>query len=453
MADMSADPLRSIAAAREAAKTIGPRRLMELALARAAGFAEDNIFTTLNPDQALDDAASATTGALAGIPFIVKDNIDVTGYPTTGASLALGENRPEFDADSVAILRAQGAAVIGKANLHELAFGITNINAAYGTVKNPFDPSRAAGGSSGGTAAALARGIVPFGLGTDTGGSIRIPAAHCGICGFRPSPDRYPRIGQLLLSQTRDVLGTMANSIGDLQFLDTVLSGDDEEIEPPSRLRVGIVHGAAIAGFSRDHDHAMAATLTHLSDRGVELIDVDFSTGFALDQQCGMAIAVHETEALLRDLARDTLGLTLEDFTKLIASPDVRGIFEHIIASGGVPEAAYRTALEVERPLLQASYAKLLDDDGLDLILMATTPIPPVLLDEIDTTLVDGVEHPTFAATIRHVSPASVAGVPSLSLPGGLTDAGLPFGILLEGRVNEDRTLLANARAVEALLA
>jgi mandelamide amidase len=453
MADVAADPLRSIAAAREAVETIGPQRLMELALSRAAEFAGDNIFTTLDTGFALENAARATGGLLAGIPFIVKDNIDVAGYPTTGASLALGENRPEFDADSVAILRGQGAAVIGKASLHELAFGITNINAGFGTVINPFDPNRAAGGSSGGTAAAVSRGIVPFGLGTDTGGSIRIPAAHCGICGFRPSPDRYPRVGQMLLSETRDVLGTMANSIGDLTILDAILSGDEAQIEPPSRLRVGVVHGAAIAGFSKDHDRAMTAVLKRLSDRGIELIDVDFSAGFALDQQCGMPIAVYETEALLRGLAREALGLTLEDFTKLIASPDVRGIFEHIIASGGVPEAAYRTALEVERPLLQAAYAKLLDDDGLDLVLMATTAIPPVLIDEIETTLVDGVEHPTFATTIRHVSPASVAGVPSLSLPGGLTEAGLPFGILLEGRVNQDRTLLANARAVEALLA
>ena len=106
---MAEDPLRSIAAAREAAKTIGARRLMEMALARAAACADDNIFTTLDAAKALDNAASASDGELAGIPFIVKDNIDVAGYPTTGASPALGQNRPEFDADSVAVLRAQGA--------------------------------------------------------------------------------------------------------------------------------------------------------------------------------------------------------------------------------------------------------------------------------------------------------------------------------------------------------
>jgi Asp-tRNA(Asn)/Glu-tRNA(Gln) amidotransferase A subunit family amidase len=175
---------------------------VEAALQRAQEIAELNAFVTL-----ADVPASGAEGPLAGVPIAVKDSIHVAGFPCTGGTPALRNWRPASDAPIVTILRKAGAVVVGKTGMHELSAGITSNNPAYGAVRNPHDPRLIAGGSSGGSAVAVAAGVVPVALGADTAGSLRIPAALCGCVGFRPTPGRYPNEGVIPLSATRDTVG------------------------------------------------------------------------------------------------------------------------------------------------------------------------------------------------------------------------------------------------------
>ncbi|MCZ2820713.1 amidase family protein [Modestobacter sp. VKM Ac-2977] len=174
---------------------------------RAREVAELGVFLSLA------DHPEPGEGLLAGVPLAVKDNLDTRDLPTTGGTPALRDSRPGRDHHAVARLRAAGAAVLGKTNLHELAFGITSNNAAFGPVRNPHDPARSAGGSSGGSAVAVATGVVPIALGTNTGGSLRVPAAHCGVVGWRPTTGRWGTGRTVPISRTRDTAGVLATSV------------------------------------------------------------------------------------------------------------------------------------------------------------------------------------------------------------------------------------------------
>jgi len=176
-------------------------------------------------------ARGETLGSLAGLPFIVKDQIDVAGYATTAGTPALRHYMPSHNAVVVDTLVRSGAIVFAKANMHELAFGITSNNGAFGPVRNPYDQTRIPGGSSGGNGAAIAARLAPGGIGTDTGGSVRIPAALNGIVALRPTIHRYPQAGVTPISHTRDTVGPMARGVADLVLLDGVITGDSRHVD------------------------------------------------------------------------------------------------------------------------------------------------------------------------------------------------------------------------------
>ena len=209
-------------------------------LARIEANADLNAFITVDANGAAARAAELDglrasgeiVGPLHGVPIVVKDNIHVAGLPNSAGTPGLAEFVPAVDNPVVAALRAAGAIVLGKTNLHELAFGITSDNGAFGAVGNPFDPTTFAGGSSGGTAAAISAGMAPAGLGTDTGGSARIPAALTGIVGFRPSTGRYVSSAVTPISHTRDTIGVMARRVADVVLMDSVITATDGEVEP-----------------------------------------------------------------------------------------------------------------------------------------------------------------------------------------------------------------------------
>src|SRR5699024_10238584 len=185
-------------------------------------------------------STSQNSGALAGIPYAVKDNIDTVALPTTSNTPALVGSRRKTDHEVVARLQAAGAMLVGKTSLHKLAFGITNVAAAYPAARNPFDKARSSGGSSGGSGAAVGAGIVPFAIGTDTGGSISIPAAWCGVYGYRPTIGRWPEWGAAPLSKTRDAVGVIAESLDYLQRVDATLRDHSTEATLSSPMRIGI---------------------------------------------------------------------------------------------------------------------------------------------------------------------------------------------------------------------
>ncbi|MBL4876142.1 MAG: indole acetimide hydrolase, partial [Cohaesibacteraceae bacterium] len=187
--------------------------------------------------------ADGSNGVLCGLPVAIKDNINTTGYPTTAGTTALLGHTPKENAPVIRSLINAGAYVGAKTNMHELAFGITSNNAVTGPVLNPFDNSRIPGGSSGGTAAAVAAGILPIGLGSDTGGSCRVPAALCGLVGFRPTTGRYNSNGVVPISHTRDTVGTIARTVGDVELFDQVLRSGPAGVsgaEPMEHIRLGV---------------------------------------------------------------------------------------------------------------------------------------------------------------------------------------------------------------------
>ncbi len=214
----------------EAGETSSARIVTEL-LRRVGEAGSLNAFITIDAEGALARAAELDQlrsqgnilGPLHGLPLVAKDNIHVAGLPNTAGTPGLREFTPDVDNAVIAALLDAGAIIIRKTNMHELAFGITSDNAAFGSVANPFDTKTFAGGSSGGTASAIAAGLAPAGLGTDTGGSVRIPAALTGTTGFRPSNGRYPLSGVTPISHTRDTIGLITWNVADLILLDSVI--------------------------------------------------------------------------------------------------------------------------------------------------------------------------------------------------------------------------------------
>ncbi len=268
--------------------------------------------------------SGATLGALHGVPLAIKDNLDCAGYATTGGTPALRSNLPKRNAPVVQKLLDSGAIVLGKANMHEMAFGITNNNAAFGAARNPYDPSRIPGGSSGGTGVAVAARLAPAGIGTDTGGSVRIPAALCGIAGFRPTVGRWPQAGILPISHTRDTAGPMAHTVTDLALLDAVVTGSVPPV--PSRakaLRLGVPRRVFCDPLDAEVGRMFDAFLDRLRDAGATVIEVALPATdlFRGDVAIARYEAPRDIAAYLRDHGLD---VGFDALVARIASPDVR---------------------------------------------------------------------------------------------------------------------------------
>src|ERR1700704_3644810 len=227
--------------------------LVEELLARCAAASSLNAFISLEPERVRAAARHADQhrsrggelGPLHGVPLAIKDNFDTADYRTTAGTPALAAHRPKRNAVVVQRLLDAGAVVLGKANLQELAYGPTSNNAAFGPVRNPYDPTRIPGGSSGGTASAVAARLAPAGLGTDTAGSVRVPGSLCGVTSFRPSTLRWSQAGIVPISHTRDTAGPLARSVADCVLLDGVVTGSATEVAPADLkgLRLGVPRG------------------------------------------------------------------------------------------------------------------------------------------------------------------------------------------------------------------
>ena len=296
--------------------------------------------------------------------------------------------------------------MIGKTNLHELALGVTSNNAAFGPVRNPHDPSRSAGGSSGGSAVAVATGVVPIALGTDTGGSVRVPAAHCGVVGWRPTVGRWGTGRTVPISHTRDTAGVLATSVADAAVVDELVTGEPAA-EPSARpLRLGVPR----VGFYDDLHPQVAAcaqrVLDRLADGGVDLVEVELAGAHELDAECGFPIVFFEIAqdlpAYLATLPGPERELTFADVMARVASPDVRGGLE-VAAGGSFTEESYRQALTT-RDRLRAAYAAALRPDSgrLDALVYPTVPLPAPPVGDDATTELNGRQVPVFLTTIRN---------------------------------------------------
>lgn len=404
-----------------------------------------------NAIAAVDCDAVAAWGALppGSAPLVlVKDNVAVADLPWTAGSPAFADVRAGRDATAVRLLRDKGAALPIKTTLHELAFGVTGANGWTGAIANPIDKGRASGGSSGGSAAALALGLGDLSLVTDTGGSARIPASFCGIIGFRPSTGRYPGDGLIGLSPSRDTVGLMARNLRWIEWADAILSGEQPAMASDGASRIGIASAADLGELEPAVADAYFAMIDLLRAAGHLVVQVDLAEVNALDEACGFPIALRQTYETLRATAPDLAGIGFERLLAAVASPDIAHLLRMAADGVTVPDTVYADAIGHHWPALRKAYATLFA--GVDHILLPTAPLVAPPIDSGEQLMLNGRTAPTFPTITRFTRPDSMAGLPSISLPFGADHCGLPIGMMLIGARCRDRDLLAFARALLA---
>ena len=437
--------------------------LISDALERAEQFSHLNAFISVDANGAaakakeLDRmrAEGRVLGPLHGIPIVVKDNIHVTGLQNTAGTPGLKGFVPLISNEVVTRLEAAGAVIIGKTNLHELAFGITSNNTGFGAVKNPYDDSLIPGGSSGGTAVAVSAGIVPAGLGTDTGGSVRIPPALTGIVGFRPSMGRYPSEAVTPISHTRDTVGLLSRSVDDLIILDNVIVESTEAVEsvPEDQIRLGVPRGYFYQNMDIETAAVVNATLAKLEAANVQLVEADIPEIEELMTATAFPIALYE---VLRDLstylAEFRTGISFAELRAAAASPDVQGVLGLVSGEDGISDEVYALALAA-REHLRNNYDDYFAGNHLDAMIFPTTLLPARPIEgSLETVELNGEQVPTLPTYIHNTDPASIAALPGISLPVGLTASGLPVGMEIDGPEQSDRRLLAIAKTLEQII-
>lgn len=398
------------------------------------------------------------TGLLFGLPIPVKDSVNTADYPTSGGTPALRHFRPKADAPLVAALRAAGAIVLGKTNLHELSYGWTSNNLAFGAVHNPYDVSRIPGGSSGGTGAAIAARCAPLGIAEDTEGSIRVPAAFCGVHGFRPSTGRYSTKACVPISPLFDQAGPHARSVRDLMLFDKVAATAPSPLPAPVSLhgaRLGIVRDYFYAGLDPEVERITSSALERLKSAGAVMVEAPMADlarliGLITDQVQNHDVRI----ALPKYLSDYAAGVTL---TQLLdqASPDIQATFKSDVMPGGanfVSEAAYLDARDRYRPELQQLYRDFFKKNRIDALVFPATRVPPPRIGEETTVDIGGQAVPFEDAVARNIAPGSTAGIPGLVLPAGLTASGLPVALEFDGPAGADLQLLALGEAIEPVL-
>jgi indoleacetamide hydrolase len=347
--------------------------------------------------------------------------------------------------------------VLGKTNLHELSFGWTSNNQAFGPVRNPYDPARIAGGSSGGTAVAVAARMAPLGVAEDTEGSIRVPAALSGIAGFRPTTGRYPSGGVMPISPLFDQAGPHARTVADLALFDSVVAR--ERAAPAAIDLPGVKLALGREYWFRElHPEVERITgdaLRKLEEAGAELIEVDVSDLGGLIELTTTVIQGRDFRpAVAEYLARYRTGVHLEQLLAE-ASPDVRRVIAEFATPGGrhfPSDAAYLAARDVHLPRLRAACQRLFADSGAAAVVFPAVLVPAPCIGEDRSVQIQGATVSLRTALARNIAPASTAGLPGLVVPAGLTAAGMPVGLEFDAPAGADRLLLALGRALEGAL-
>ncbi|MCU1381485.1 MAG: Amidase [Acidobacteria bacterium] len=403
-----------------------------------------NAFITVMADEAMRQAREADQelaagndrGPLHGVPFSIKDLLDIRGLATTAASRVRDGHVAERDAPCIAHLRQAGAIFIGKTNLHEFAFGTTSEDSAFGPARNPHDPLRSPGGSSGGSAASVAAGMALATIGTDTGGSIRIPAAACGIVGLKPSFGEVSVDGVVPLSRTLDHIGPLAQSVTDASVIYHALMGDAHALPPAPRpihgLRLAVPRKYFCDLLDEDVRARFEEALDRLRTAGAQIdeIEIQHAADIApvyLHIVLGDAAAYHAT--MLEEMP--------EKYT-----PNVRIRLEmgrYVLAEDYVRALAGRERItrEVDAAMAQC-----------DALILPSLPIPAPPIGA-DTVQVGTTAEPVRNVMLRLTQPFNITGHPAIAMPSGFSRDGLPCSVQLVGRRMQTDALLRVALACE----
>ena len=411
-----------------------------------------NAFLTVIADEAMKAARVAETeilkghyrGPLHGIPYGAKDLLCTKGIHTTCGSKILQDNISSMDATVVEKMRATGAILVGKTHLHEFAFGVTNHNAHYGPACNPWDLERITGGSSGGSAAAVAAGCVPMALGSDTGGSIRIPAALCGLVGFKPTYGRVSKFGVYPLADSMDHVGPLVRTVADAALVLQAIAGFDPQdattVDRPKEdfsaalngdlkgLRIGLPHNLETEPIDPEIKSAVSKAVKVFEELGavvqpIEIPGMDRAAAMALlhlQAEAGFALAPYyrenadEIDPMVKERLDEAFELKAVDFL----------------------EAAHYRQKVVRR--LAEAFEKV------DLLLTPATAICASKISD-ETVLIEGKKVPVGAAVTRYSRIYNFTGQPALVLPCGLSEQGLPMAMQLVGRAWEEALVLKAA--------
>jgi Asp-tRNA(Asn)/Glu-tRNA(Gln) amidotransferase A subunit family amidase len=420
-----------------------------------------NAFATFNADLLLeraiqadaDQKAGKNLGPLHGVPLIIKDNINTIDFPTSGGTPALKGNVPRSDAPLVARLRNAGALLAGKANLHELSSGGTSANHTFGPVRNPYATTHTPGGSSGGTAAAVAAFLSPAGIGTDTMGSVRVPASLCGLFGFRPTVGRYSADGIIPLSSSFDSAGPLARTMDDIVLLDRILSasGSTIPIRDINTIRLGIAEDL-MAETTEDSMAVINRVLADLGAEGIVLKPVNMNAVRAVRNESAIDVMDVEFKDLMRDyLEEHAPHVKMHELAEAIGSPSAKTFTVNRLLRTHDP-AVYQQSITAGRLAYDTAWQTVFDDANIDAIAFPTTSDVALPLAEDDFIEKNGEPvHSWFY--FRHTSLGSHARCPCISLPIGLSSSGLPVGLEIDGLPGHDEALLSTARAITTVLA
>ena len=456
----SADELTELSVA-AAADALAQRRVSSLELTEAYLARIErlnpkiNAYLTVTAERALDDARSATEeiaksgprGPLHGVPLALKDLIETAGIRTTAGAKFFEDFVPQRDASPARRLRAAGSVLLGKLNTHEFAYGVTTDNPHFGATHNPWDPSRIPGGSSGGSGAAIAASLAATTLGTDTGGSIRIPASLCGAVGLKATYGRVSKAGVFPLSYVYDHVGPIARTVEDAAIVLEAIAGydaaDPTSVRAPTeryrealgrgvkRLRVGVPRAYFYARLDDEVAAAVEAALGVLRELGAEVQDVEL-TGVEKAVSGLFQLVLAEALDIHAERWRERPGDFGQDLQAILGSPlpDPVGLMAALHA-GYTLTTVMREALE-----------------EVDVLVTPTTPVTATEIGQ-QTVRTGGIEEPTIFAMIRCTAPFNATHLPALSLPCGFTRAGLPVGLQIAGRPFDEATVLAAGHAYE----
>jgi aspartyl-tRNA(Asn)/glutamyl-tRNA(Gln) amidotransferase subunit A len=412
--------------------------------------------------------AGESNGALAGIPIAIKDNICVRGLQTSCGSRILGPYQAPYDATAIQRLNDAGAVIIGKTNCDEFAMGSSNENSAFGPVRNPWDTERVPGGSSGGSAAAVASRIVPVALGSETGGSVRQPASLCGVVGLKPTYGRISRYGLVAFGSSLDQIGIFGSNARDVGAVLNVVAGRDAhdattaDVEVPDYAaeiargvqgtRIGVPRELFGEGLDAEVRAAVESTIEAYRELGAEIVEIELPHA----KYCIAVYYIIATAEASSNLARYDgvrYGFRAEEAPELREmyrktrdegfGPEVkrRIMLGTYVLSSGYYEAYYRKAQQV-RSLIKRDFQEAFKE--CDAILTPTTPTPAFLLGEKTDDPLSMYLNDIYTCT------ANLAGIPGISIPCGLSGMGLPIGFQLMGPYWSEGALLRLANAYEA---